>query len=86
MIQFTEILGQDGLILNAHNRGVSIRSSELGPTELRQQALFLIDAAASLIEHDDECRSQFEKLHDVMESLPAEFYSPLSSANTGENK
>lgn len=81
MIAFTERAGVLGPILTAEGRqyaereGTVVITSGLGGMDTvarRRQALALIDAAASLLDDDDECAEQFEALHAVLEGLPVE--------------
>lgn len=79
MIRFTERVGELGPVLIAEGTNVHgdpdpvrITSEEMTDADRRRQALLLIDAAASLIDGDDDCARQFEQLHEVLESMPKE--------------
>lgn len=77
MIRFTERVGELGPVLIAEGRTTignpghqRVWSGEMTDAQRREQALLLIDAAASLIDGDEDCIAQFEALHAVMEGMP----------------
>lgn len=76
LIRFAEKLGMHGPILEAEGLSAwddeerRVHSRELDEIARRRQALLLIDAAASLLDHDEDCADAHETLHEIMEALP----------------